>query len=97
MVQQPELLKLFLKYPPTPLFCDGGTPLLGRKGFCAKEIAGQYAREAIDRLSINHARSNQTCFRMYTSMFACVQVGLFAGGLCADCSACNPLWYLIDL
>ena len=73
MVQQPELLKLFLKYPPHPFILRWGTPLLGRKGFCAKEIAGQREGGAIDRLSINHARSNQTCFRMYTSMFVCVQ------------------------
>ena len=95
----------FFWYPPPPFISRRGTPFRGGDAFVQKEIAGQYAGGAIDRLSINHARSNQTCCRVYTEMAVCVQERTGDGGrwrdiacgVYADCSACNPPWYLIDL
>lgn len=96
-------LTFFWYPPPPPLFCEGVPPFGAGKLLCQRN--SRSTREAVNRLSINHARSNQTCCRVYTSMFVCVQERTgdgrrwrdIAGGAYADCSACNPPWYLIDL
>lgn len=78
------------KIPPTPLFVNGDTPLLGRKGFCAKEIAGQ-SRGRCNRPAIHQPRKEQPNVLPCVYKHVCLCASVW--WVYADCVASNPPWY----
>ena len=84
--------RYFVKYP-HPFYFAKGYPLIGAGLLLCKENSRSDVREGGLTGCHQQRKEQPNVFRIYTGTCECAQVCF--GGY-ADCSACNPPWYLIN-